>query len=288
MSKGYFRRYENGMKASGTYTDMEGTTNPVGGVQMGQTFLNVPVEDVIYTMLHNENPPRITGTGSCTDLNGATVNTGQCVEVGNVLSNGKWTWTTRKGTKTLMQFSWSDYQGTVIDDLVPVGGNGATYNYDTTGVTYTSTVDYHMSFPGFVYDGKYKVFDRPTFYFKQPYYWGVTTLTLADWEVMSQNNQIDWINYLQPNGFKKEMVIDQPAQVAKDFTTNQERIVFLCPPSWTPFPSIFNNYNQEVLTTFRTAKVWVTGEFGVKLEYTAFISVNATKGSYTNYFKKSK
>ena len=38
MSKGYFRRYDTGMKASGTYTDMEGTTNPVGGVQMGQTL----------------------------------------------------------------------------------------------------------------------------------------------------------------------------------------------------------------------------------------------------------
>lgn len=286
MSRGYFRRYENELQQSGTYTDMDGTTNPVGGVQMGQTFLNTPIEEVIYLMLHTDQAPRITGTGTCVDANGVQVTTGGCVEIGNSLSNGEWVWTTQKGTKPLTQFSWSSFDGVVIDDLVPTAGSGATYNYTTTE-TYTKDSTYNMEFPGFVYDSKYRVYARPTFYWREPYYWGVTALTQADWEAMSAAGTIDW-TYLKGEGFQKEMAIEQPAQVVKDFTTNVQRAVFLCPPSWTPFPSIFNQYTQEVLTTFRTTTVKVTNEFGITLNYTAFISVNATKGSFTNYFKKSK
>lgn len=233
-----------------TYTNTTPTVQAHGGVPVGQTFNNMPVNEVLDMILY----PWIAPAVSCqvtAPSNGGTFEIGSTQKVTNVRVNV----TKKSHNITKVEI----FEGSVsIGSKADAVSNGGTFNFTVERPVKTNT-----TFKATVTDasGKKTYANSGTFSFVYPYYWGPIAATGAITEVMVKA--------------LSKQVVAKGSKTVK-FTCNNQRICFAYPKAYGDIRTIKDQNNFDVTGTFTKTVVSITGLDGTPQEYNVYANSPST------------
>lgn len=233
-----------------TYTNTTPTVQAHGGVPVGQTFNNMPVNEVLDMILY----PWIAPAVSCqvtVPSNGGTFEIGSTQNVTNVRVSV----TKKSHNITKVEI----FEGSVsIGSKTDAVSNGGTFNFTVERPVKTNT-----TFKATVTDasGKQTSASSGAFNFVYPYYWGAIAATGAITEAMVK-------------ALSKQVVAKGSKTV--NFTCNNQRICFAYPKSYGDIRTIKDQNNFDVTGTFTKTVVSITGLDGTPQDYNVYANSPST------------
>lgn len=237
-----------------TYTNTTPTVQAHGGVPVGQTFDNMPVNEVLDMILY----PWIAPAVSCqvtTPSNGGTFELGSTQSVTNIRVN-----VTKKShniTKVEV-FDGDTSLGSKTDGV----NNGGTFNF-----TVERSVKANTTFKTKVTDasGKTTSANSGAFNFVYPYYWGAIAASGVITESMVK-------------ALSKQIVAK--GNKSASFTCKDQRICFAYPKAYGDIKTIKDQNNFDVTGTFTKTVVSITGLDGTPQEYNVYANSPSTVSGF--------
>lgn len=237
-----------------TYTNTTPVVQAHGGVPVGQTFNNMPVNEVLDMILY----PWIAPTVSCqvrTPSNGGTVEKGTTQAVTSIRVQ-----VTKKShniTKVEI-FNGSTSLGSKTDSVA----NGGTFDF-----TVSQNVTANTTFTAKVTDasGKTTSANSGTFTFVYPYYYGAVAASGA----VDQDTIKSLTKLVQAKSNK-----------TLNFTCSNQRICFAYPAAHGDIKTIKDQNNFDVTGTFTKSVVSVTGLDGTPQDYNVYVNSPSTVSGF--------
>ena len=237
-----------------TYTNNTPTVQAHGGVPVGQTFDNVPVNEVLDMILY----PWIAPTVSCTvtaPSNGGNFEKGSTQTVTNIRVN-----VTKKShniTKIEI-FDGSTSLGSITNGVT----NGGLFDFPLS-----RPVTSNKNFQAKVTDasGKTTTANTGTFNFVYPYYWGAVAATGT-------------VNEAMVEALDKQ--ITTKGNKTANFTCNNQRICFAYPKSYGDIKTIKDQNNFDVTGTFTKTVLSITGLDDTAQDYNVYVNSPSTVSGF--------
>lgn len=247
------QKVQNAINAA-LYTNSSPTVQAHGGVPVGQTFNNMPVNEVLDMILY----PWIAPVVSCTvtaPSNGGNFEKGSTQNVTNIRVN-----VTKKShaiTKVEI-FDGSSSLGAKTDGV----SNGGQFDF-----TVKQAVTTNKSFSVKVTDAKSKTTtaNSGTFNFVYPFYWGAVAATGAVTEDVVE-------------ALSKQITTKGNKNV--NFTCTNERICFAYPKAYGDLRTIKDQNNFDVTGTFTKTVVSITGLDNTPQDYNVYVNSPSTVSGF--------
>lgn len=237
-----------------TYTNSTPTIQAHGGVPVGQTFDEMPVNEVLDMILY----PWIAPSVSCqatVPSNGGNFEKGSTQSVTNI----RVAVTKKSHNITKIEvFNGGSSLGSKTDGV----SNGGSFDFPVTQSVKTNT-----SFTAKVTDasGKTTTATSGTFNFVYPFYWGPVAATGA-------------INESTVEGLSKQVITK--ANKTVQFTCNNQRICFAYPKAYGDLKSIKDQNNFDVTGTFTKSVVSITGLDSTAQDYNVYVNSASTVSGF--------
>lgn len=237
-----------------TYTNTTPVVQAHGGVAVGQTFNDMPVNEVLDMILY----PWIAPTVACSvtaPSNGGNFEKGSTQNVTNI----RVTVTKKSHNITKVEiFDGATSLGSKTDGV----SNGGTFNF-----TVDKDVTTNKNYQAKVTDAKTKTTTATsgTFNFVYPYYWGAVAATGTVTESMVE-------------ALSKQIVVKGSKSV--NFTCNNQRICFAYPAAYGDLKTIKDQNNFDVTGTFTKTVVSITGRDGSAQDYNVYVNSPSTVAGF--------
>lgn len=215
------------------FTNNTPTVQAHGGVPVGKTFNNVPVNEVLNMILYPWVAPAVSAQIKVPS-NGGVKEFG---DVQNVTSIGV-TVTKKSSNITKVEiFDGSESLGVKTEEVA----NGGTFNF-----TVDKQVSSNKNYTAKVTDAAEKITtaNTGTFTFVYPYYWGVLDASAA-------------VDEAAVKGLTKQIVTK--GNKSNKFTATNQKICFAYPKSYGALANIKDQNNFDVTGTFTRTEVTITG-----------------------------
>lgn len=215
------------------FTNNTPTVQAHGGVPVGKTFNNVPVNEVLNMILYPWVAPAVSAQIKVPS-NGGVKEFG---DVQNVTSIGV-TVTKKSSNITKVEiFDGSESLGVKTEEVA----NGGTFNF-----TVDKQVSSNKNYTAKVTDAAEKITtaNTGTFTFVYPYYWGVLDASTA-------------VDEAAVKGLTKQIVTK--GNKSNKFTATNQKICFAYPKSYGALANIKDQNNFDVTGTFTRTEVTITG-----------------------------
>lgn len=215
------------------FTNNTPTVQAHGGVPVGKTFNNVPVNEVLNMILYPWVAPAVSAQIKVPS-NGGVKEFG---DIQNVTSIGV-TVTKKSSNITKVEiFDGSESLGVETEGVA----NGGTFNF-----TVDKQVSSNKNYTAKVTDAAEKITtaNTGTFTFVYPYYWGVLDASAA-------------VDEAAVKGLTKQIVTK--GNKSNKFTATNQKICFAYPKSYGALANIKDQNNFDVTGTFTRTEVTITG-----------------------------
>lgn len=246
-------KVQDAMNAS-MYTNTTPTVQAHGGVPAGQTFNNVPVNEVLDMILYPWIAPAVTCKVT-TPSNGGNFEKGSTQSVTNIAV----TVTKKSHNITKVEiFNGSTSLGSKTDSV----STGGTFNF-----TVTQSVKVNTTFTAKVTDASGKVTNANsgTFNFVYPYYWGAVAATGSITETVVE-------------GLSKQVVTKANKTVS--YTLNNQRACFAYPAAYGDIKTIKDQNGYDITATFTKSTVSITGLDGTAQNYNVYVNNASTVSGF--------
>lgn len=239
------------------YTNEMATVSPIGGIAVGTTFDNMPVNEVLTKLLYPYVAPTVSASSN---PNGGTFEKGNGQTVTKITAN-----VTKKSEKiTKVEFLDG---ATVLDTK-----KGAeVQNGGSIAITTDIAVDNNKNFQVKVTDAANKVYTANTenFTFVYPYYMGVCAENATINEALVK----DLTKKVEAKGNKSHA-----------FTCDFQRMIFAYPKAHGQLKSIIDPNNFDVTGTFGVQEVSITGLDGTAQAYYVYVNSASTVSNFNMRF----
>lgn len=215
------------------FTNNTPTVQAHGGVPVGKTFNNVPVNEVLNMILYPWVAPAVSAQIKVPSNCGVK----EFGDVQNVTSIGV-TVTKKSSNITKVEiFDGSESLGVKTEEVA----NGGTFNF-----TVDKQVSSNKNYTAKVTDAEEKITtaNTGTFTFVYPYYWGVLDASAA-------------VDEAAVKGLTKQIVTK--GNKSNKFTATNQKICFAYPKSYGALANIKDQNNFDVTGTFTRTEVTITG-----------------------------
>jgi hypothetical protein len=245
-------------KENTVYTNDTPTVNALGGVAIGTTFDNMPVNEVLTKILYPYIKPGV--SANTAPNNGGTFEKGDVKTVTKI--NAVVTKMSENITK-IEYFDGSTSLGVKEGDTIAKGG--------TFGLDVNIEVSANKNFSVQVTDAADKTYSASTgsFSFVYPYYIGVC----ADGAE---------INEALVKGLTKK--VEAKGSKSQAFTCDYQRMVFAYPKGYGVLGTIYDQNNFKVTDTFKKYEINVTGLDNTSQAYYVYVNDASTVTNFTMKF----
>ena len=242
-------KVQNAINAA-LYTNTTPTVQAHGGVPVGQTFNEMPVNEVLDMILYPWIAPVVTCQVTA-PKNGGNFEKGSTQKVTNIRVS-----VTKKShniTKVEI-FDGSISLGSKTDGVT----NGGTFDFAVT-----RDVTSNKNYTAKITDAKSKTTtaNSGTFNFVYPFYWGAVAATGT-------------VNEAMVEGTSKQITTKGNKTV--NFTCNNQRICFAYPKSYGDIKTIKDQNNFDVTGTFTKSVVSITGLDNTPQDYNVYVNSPST------------
>lgn len=246
----------DGWNNNTTYTNSTPIVQAHGGVKVGETFDNMPINELLTKILY----PYVAPTASLVIVPATTV-----YEVGATIDSLAVKVATTKKSRDIESIEVKQ-DGAVVETITEGVANGGTFTADITDITSNT------SFQATVKDSEGSVnTNTVSIKFYRPAYVGSTAL-----------NPEEFNSDMVVGGVKK---LQAPATVDYTYTIVAKRMFFAVPEGWT-VSKILDPNSFDVTSSFKTATVQVACLDGNEVPYTVYYSEPTTQTNFKVTFQK--
>lgn len=246
-------KVQNAFNAS-TYTNTTPIVQAHGGIAVGETFNQVPVNEMFDKILYPWIAPRVSAQVTAPS-NGGTFEIGSTQNVTNIRVS------VTKSSHNITKVEVLN-GGTSLGSKTDAVSNGGSFDFAVTQAVKTNT-----TFTAKVTDAKNKVTsaNTGTFTFVYPYYWGAVAAS---------------------GTITQDIVKALPKQIvtkgnkSTTFTCNNQRICFAYPKSYGDIKTIKDQNNFDVTGTFTKSVVSITGLDGTPQDYNVYVNSASTVSGF--------
>lgn len=242
-----------------TYTNSVAIVQELGGITVGMTFDEMPIDTLLTKLLYPYVKPTISLT---VGINGGSLGTSISIrEIGNPITTVQYSTTVTRKSDAII--SVTTYVGSTVTGTPSISADGGTV---TNTYTPSSAINSTSTFKSIVYDGTNNVTSNTiTATFVRPMYIGY-----VDGSLTSSTITADDIT--SSSGMTK--LIASKANQSKTLTATNIKFCFAYPSSYGDLTSILDPNNFECLTSFDKFTIQITCLDNTSVEYNVYLFQN--------------